>query len=177
MKSDQKKWNTRYKENKGDLTPSDLVRQYCSLAASGKALDLACGNGRNSLFLAENNFDVEAVDISTVALSYLDGLHSGITPVCADLDTYRIIENRYEIILSIKFLDRALFAAMERGLKPGGVLIFESFVGEKNQPYCLVENELASSFPGLRTEFYQERLNPDPSKFKKTARLVAVKPN
>ena len=71
VKHDQKKWNSRYLKNIGSPTPSDFLSKYLSFPPKGRALDIACGNGRNSIFLAQHGFKVDAVDISNVALSQL----------------------------------------------------------------------------------------------------------
>jgi 2-polyprenyl-3-methyl-5-hydroxy-6-metoxy-1,4-benzoquinol methylase len=63
-KIDKEKWDARYLENIGEMDPTPLLDQYWHLAAIGNALDIACGNGRNSLFLANRGFFVDVVDIS-----------------------------------------------------------------------------------------------------------------
>ncbi len=132
--ADRIKWDSRYLENPGALAPSPLLTRFAPLATVGKALDLACGNGRNSIYLAERGFFVDAVDISTVATNRLAGKHPNINVICTDLDTWSVPQNRYELIVNIRFLDRRLFPMIRNGLKPGGVLIFESFLdGESVQ--------------------------------------------
>jgi SAM-dependent methyltransferase len=70
-KPDQEKWNSRYLGNIGNLNPSDILSKYFSFSPKGRALDIACGNGRNSIFLVQKGFKVDAVDISNVALNQL----------------------------------------------------------------------------------------------------------
>ncbi|MCM2284852.1 MAG: methyltransferase domain-containing protein [Desulfobacula sp.] len=172
---DREKWDLRYQEDPGDLSPSPVVRRYICLAAGGKALDLACGTGRNSLFLAEKGFRVEAVDISRMAIDRVSGLHPGITARCLDLDTWEIPENEYELILNIRFLDRRLFPGITAGLKPGGVLIFESFTGEEEDRFCLTKNELLHAFSDLDRIHYDETKLEGEGRFKGTACFVGVK--
>ena len=70
---DRDKWDSRYRKRLGGTDPSPILKKYCGLASCGNALDIACGNGRNSMFLAAKGFVVDAVDISTVATSHLAG--------------------------------------------------------------------------------------------------------
>ena len=66
---DREKWNSKYLKNSGKSDPSKILGKYISLVSHGNALDLACGNGRNSRFLAQKGFQVDAVDISSIASS------------------------------------------------------------------------------------------------------------
>ncbi len=177
MRSDQQKWNSRYKENTGALTPSKIVKQYYKLLRpSGTALDLACGNGRNSLFLAQKGFEVDAVDISDVAITRLQKKHiPSIKASCTDLDTWIIPQNQYDLILNIRFLDRRLFSQIAAGLKPGGLLVFQSFIGKKETRYCLKKNELRHAFLSLDIIFYEEKPTEPGSRFEETVSLVASK--
>ena len=172
---DREKWDLRYQEDIGDLSSSPVVRQYISFATCGKALDIACGTGRNSLFLAEKGFRVDAVDISRVAIDRVAGLHPGITARCLDLDTWEIPENEYDLILNIRFLDRRLFLGITAGLKPGGVLIFESFTGEEEDRFCVKKNELLHGFSDLDRIYYNEKKLEEEGRFKGTACFVGVK--
>lgn len=171
---DRKKWNFKYLKNIGDSDPSDFLVKYISLASDGNALDIACGNGRNSKFLAQKGFQVDAVDISNVAMDHLTGKDSNINIICQDIDTWQIPQNRYHVIINIHFLDRRLFPMIQNGLKPGGVLIFESFIDE-NKEYCLKPNELLHAFESFHVMYYEERKVEHSDKFDQSVYLVAMK--
>jgi len=141
----------------------------------GNALDIACGKGRNSLFLAEKGFIVDAVDISTVATNDLAGRDPNINVICQDLDAWEIPQNRYELVVNVRFLDRRLFPMIQDGLRLGGVLIFESFVGGKKDKYCLKQNELLYAFQSLHIVHYNEEKTDHSDKFDQTVSLVAIK--
>ena len=159
----------------GGTDPSSILVKYWALAACGNALDRACGNGRNSLFLAEKGFSVDAVDISTVATNHLAGRHPKIKVICQDIDDWEIPQNRYELIVNIRFLDRRLFPMIWKGLKTGGVLIFESFMDGKRDEYCLEPNELLRAFHSLHIVYYEEKKSNHLEKFDRIASLVAIK--
>ncbi len=161
---DREKWDEKYRNDFGDTEPSKIVRDYIQLAPKGRALDLASGKGRNSLFLALQGFEVDAVDVSTVAVDAMKDLHPRLHARCEDLDTWDLPQQQYDLIVSIRFLDQRLFPRIIEALKPGGMLIFESFLektqltGESchNPKYLLSHNELLHAFLPLRIVFYRE---------------------
>ncbi|MBU2515619.1 methyltransferase domain-containing protein [bacterium] len=185
MKEDEIKWNKRYSSSRFPQEPSQIVISHYQLARVGKALDIAAGNCRNSIFLAEKGFQVDAVDISKTGLELQENKAGAITLICQDLDTYRITENSYDLIININFLDRHLFPCIRKGLKPGGTLIFETFMDprlvnreldERKRGQYLDRNELLHSFLCFNIVFYKEEkvtfINGDPIK---KATLVAIK--
>lgn len=174
---DQNRWDARYSKRLGGTGPSPILDKYWHLASIGYALDLACGNGRNSLFLADKGFNVDAVDISTVATEHLNGQKPNINVICADLDTWNLPPNSYDLIVNIRFLDRRLFPSILRGLKPRGVLVFESFLDGETNAYCLKQNELLRAFRSLRVVYYEEQKIEDSGRFDQIASLVAIKPS
>ncbi len=171
---DREKWNAKYLKNNGDSDTSKILEKYISIVSHGNALDLACGNGRNSRFLAQKGFQVDAVDISNVAINHLAGKDPRINVICQDIDTWQIPEDRYQIIISIRFMDRRLFPMIQKGLKPGGILIFESFIDEK-KAYCLEPNELLNAFEFFHVVYYEEKKVEHSDKFDQSVYFVAVK--
>ncbi len=165
MEKDRIKWNDKYRNRPASKHPSPIVTEYCSLAPEGRALDLAAGPGRNSLFLAEKGFTVDAVDISDVAVDRLSGRHPKVNAILADLDRYEIPPEQYSLILNIRFLDRRLFPYIIEGLVPGGVVIFETYLEVRNgdsgdtmkRDFLLRENELLHALLALRVIRYEER--------------------
>ncbi|MGA6924225.1 MAG: class I SAM-dependent methyltransferase, partial [Desulfosarcina sp.] len=170
--SDQEKWDSRYRERMGDAEPSSILTTYWEHANAGKALDIACGNGRNSIFLAGKGFWVDAVDISTVATDHLAGKDPRINVIRTDLDTWKIPPDRYTLMVNIRFLDRRLFPMMREGLRPGGLLILESFLNGKKSDYCLEHNELLRAFQSFRIVYYEEKKSHHSQKFDQIAALV-----
>lgn len=148
------------------MTPSQIVKHYYLHATPGKALDIATGMGRNARFLAQHKFDVDAVDISDVAINQFQGCPNNLHAKCVDLDTYEIPKERYNLIINIRFLNRRFYPQIIAGLLPGGVLIFETYLqgdkGSEEGPSCkdymLKPNELLGAFSELRILFYREAL-------------------
>lgn len=187
MTQDRMRWNRKYDEDREMGPPSSLVTTFCHTAPGGLVLDLAAGIGRNALYLARQNFRVVAVDLADEAMRRLRALNEpNISPVQADLDSFPLRPERFDLILCCFFLDRRLFPFLQESLKTGGILIYESAretdLIEVNQPrnrnYLLRSNELLQAFAGLRLLFYEEVLEEDRQEsgnLRSLARLVAQK--
>lgn len=152
----------------------------------GLAADLAAGSGREAVFLALHGFEVEAWDRAPEALERAGALARrngvAIRPEVADLEwgDRALPAERYALIVVFRFLHRPLFPAIERALAPGGWLVYETYrLGQerfgrpKHRRFLLEPRELASAFPGLSIERYEE---PEPPGGPLTARLLAFKP-
>ena len=166
MQKDREKWNTKYKNIDYKRSVADPLQRFSFLWESLepkpghnlRALDLACGTGQNSLHLAEKGFHVDAMDISDVALNLFS--HPNITKFKVDFDTHRILENQYDLILDFYFLERRLFPNMVSSLKPGGILMIETFLETREAPsnpdHKLKSQELLGAFNSLRILYYYE---------------------
>ena len=183
---DKEKWNSKYDSSPSlaEREPSQwLVDHAGLLKGRGKALDIAMGEGRNTLFAASLGYDAWGVDISDVGLSHAETLaHENkltIHTQIADLDHYNIDENAYDLILCFYFLDRRLFDGIRKGLKPGGILIYETFTVDHmsysglKREWVLEKNELREAFAELTIIDYREV--DEPENEKAYASLVARK--
>jgi len=109
--------------------PSEWVVRYAPhIRPGGRILDVACGSGRHTRFLAEAGFEVEAVDRDAAALAGIAVLEV-VTLRRADLENgpwpYR--NAAFDGIVVTNYLHRPLFAHLFNALKMGGVLIYETF--------------------------------------------------
>ncbi len=190
MKKDQIRWDLKYRDRKFDPAQgtSTILKKYLRFLPRGKVLDLAAGEGRNAIFLAEHGFDVEAVDISKVALSRARKLARAkgarIKTIAADLDTYAIPKERYELVIDFYFLDRGLIPGIRKGLKKGGRVVFETYTAEQKKlgtggpgqdKYVLKPNELLRLFRGFHVLFYREGVFREGGKRRAIASLIAQK--
>jgi SAM-dependent methyltransferase len=164
-------------------TVSPILENYIKHANVGNVLDLACGTGRNTHFLEELGFKIDAVDFSDYALSQVRDSEN-IKKIEVDLDAYDLKKEKYDLILNTNYLNRRLMAQMIEALKEGGLIIFETFIqaheepeqGSMNPDYLLEKNELLKAFVDLDIIFYEEKdgVNLRGEK-NKTASLVAKK--
>ena len=155
---DRKKWNRKYHEKPALLAsrpPSPMVEKYAFNTEGQYAIDLACGNGRNTLFLAEQGFHVDAVDISSVALENLQQRIEGldITLLEKDLDTFIPTPNYYDIAIMTNYLNRELIFRMLKALKKNGIFIIETYMEhpdnekkDSNPDFLLQKGELKTFF-------------------------------
>jgi tellurite methyltransferase len=147
------------------------------------ALDLACGAGRDAVYLAQRGFAVEGWDHAPEALERTRQLASrhgvAVRTELRDLEQPELPRpaQLFDLIICFRFLHRPLFPWMERALAPGGWLVYETFrVGQERfgkpirAQYLLARNELANAFPTLETIHYEEL---EPEMGPVTARLVA----
>ena len=149
---DKHKWNKKYQNNPIPDTPIEFLTKYAKLAIGKQALDIACGMGRHSKYLAEHGFEVDALDVSSLAIESLQNIpHIHAKEV--DFDTYRLPKEKYDLIVCTFFLKRELFSQITEALKSGGILIYETFVYHpeneqvpSKRSYLLEEGELENAF-------------------------------
>lgn len=157
---DKERWDEKYQNNKIPDTPIKLITDYANLATGRQALDIACGMGRHSKYLASLGFEVDALDISSVALEQLKNVpHIHAKEV--DFDTYTLPKEKYDLIVCTYYLERKLFPQMIEALKPNGMILFETFLhhpdnerAPSNPDFMLKEGELEAHF-GKRCELLQ----------------------
>jgi 2-polyprenyl-3-methyl-5-hydroxy-6-metoxy-1,4-benzoquinol methylase len=191
LKTDQKRWDKRFvrKEFALGKEPNPFLKKHISLLPKGKALDMATGEGRNAVFLAQHGFDVDALDISGKGLKKARKLarEKGVkvNTLLVDLDHYQIEKDRYDLIANFYFLKRRLMPRIRKGLRKGGKVIFETYLlehrtlatgGPKQAKYFLKPNELLRLFKDFRILFYREGVFREGGRRKAIASLIAEKP-
>ena len=115
-RDDQEKWDRRYADAQGPDGPSNFLAEILSAEAwsipPGRALDVACGMGRNALFLATRGFEVTALDISIVALAEARrralARSLAVSWQQADLEQIQLPQARYDLIVIRKILNTYL---------------------------------------------------------------------
>jgi SAM-dependent methyltransferase len=132
--TDRERWDRKFSAGEGPahLGVNDLLVDHGELLGGGRALDLACGFGGNALFLAAAGYDVDAVDISAVALdrAQKEASRRGLKLrlVQADLSRWWVPRGRYDVITVFFYVNRQLIPRLAEGLRPGGLL----FVAQRN---------------------------------------------
>jgi tellurite methyltransferase len=183
-------WNERYllrerPEEDFDAAPTPLVVAAVMELDPGKALDLACGTGRNALWLAEHGWEVTAVDGAPAAIETLGtraterGLK--INAVVADLEKgeFQIEPSRWNLIAMCYYLQRNLIEPAKRGVAPGGILIAIVHVNEPGEPngaHRLRPGELEKYFTGWEILHRHEGKANDSAHRRAVAEIVASRP-
>jgi 2-polyprenyl-3-methyl-5-hydroxy-6-metoxy-1,4-benzoquinol methylase len=181
-------WDERYQNTwEGEVRePASFLKENLLELPKGKALDLAMGVGQNAIFLAQNGYEVFGIDSSQVAVekakAYAKEKSVSVKAIKADLATYTLPENEYDVILNFYFLERRLVPQIKKALKKGGMVMFETYTMEHkkydkpfNPDYLLQENELLLSFIDFKVIFYQEGVVEKDGIKKAIASLIAQK--
>ncbi len=157
---DRSRWDARHTDASGDDTPTppplfEPLAQH--FPTSGRALELACGRGQASVWLARRGLTVQGVDVSPVAVERSTRLASeyGVTDRCRfmvwDLDRGLPEGPPVDVLLCHMFRDPELDEALIRRLAPGGLLALAALseVGGKAGPFRAAPGELRSTFGAL----------------------------
>lgn len=166
------------------LRPSGWLVENIELLPPGRVLDVAMGKGRNAIYLAQRGFEVEGVDVSAEAVSMARKAARdagvAIKARVADLEAgYQIKTQAYDVIICFNYLQRSLVPDIKRGLKNGGVVVYETFIIDQagygspaNPDYLLEHNELLEMFRDFRCLRYREGIVDDS---RAVAGIVAMK--
>ena len=179
-----KEWDQRYRSGEAAFgTPVPLVVEIAEIVAAGmpgRALDVACGAGRNAIYLARQGWQVKAVDGSAAALATLHQRNGDLPIETALVDLERealnIPAGCYDLIVAAYYLQRDLFPAMMRGVRQGGVLIAIVHVAGQPTPRRAAPGELKSIFEGWEILHYYEGEPREDCHRQPVAEIAARKP-
>ncbi len=166
-----KRWDERY--DKGMYVygkePVVFLKQQIHRLGSGKALVLAAGEGRNAVYLAQQGFDVVAVDISAKGLEKCAALAQErgveVETVVANLNDYDLGREQYDLITLFYYYQPDLYPKIMEGLKEGGHFVLQLFsidhpqtnrFGPRNPDRLVKPNELLTRFGMNRVRYYED---------------------
>lgn len=129
------RWDARYAEGGGPRkeTPHPWLVQHIWRVPRGLALEVACGMGRDSIFLASHGFRVHAVDISAVAIQEAQrrarsaGVADRVQFVVADLTRFAFPRDTYDLVIGFSYWEPLIRGALRDAVRPGGFIIYETF--------------------------------------------------
>lgn len=132
--ADRERWDSRYAAADARAAPPAATLRWLPSPTIRRdlALDLACGTGRHTRALLEMSYRVVGADISRVAL---EALRASLAPgtsaalVQLDVEAWPFAHASFDVVVQIDFLDRAALAVVRRALKPGGLLLLDTFAG------------------------------------------------
>ena len=159
---DRRRWDERYASQGpvpvAAVEPPSAFAAYAEIfPTTGQALDLACGRGLGTVWLARRGMEVLGLDISRVAISQARDLarRSGVDDRCrfdvVDLDAGMPAGSPVDVILCHKFRDRRLDRAIVERLAPGGLLAIAALseVDATPGPFRAAPGELRAAFAEL----------------------------
>lgn len=159
-----------------------VVRWTPRIKAGGDVLDVACGKGRHTRLLLTAGFKVEAVDRDISGVADVAG-HPRIVLRQADLENapWPYAAASFDGIVVTRYLHRPLFPRLCEALRPGGVLIYETFMlgqerfGHPHNPaYLLRPGELRTAIePGMEVLAYEEAFEQPPARVQRLCAVVA----
>ena len=133
--TDRERWDLRYDttaDARAAVPEATLYWLPTPTPQRDLALDLACGTGRHTRALLEMGYRVVGADISRVALQ---ALRASLAPansaalVQFDVEAWPFAEATFDVVVQIDFLDRAALAVVRRAVKPGGLVLIDTFAG------------------------------------------------
>ena len=162
-------------------TPAHTVARRTS-GERRRLLDIAMGRGRHATLLALAGFHTFGVDVNLDALreAAARATEAGVTvhPWCADLTQHPLPAAWFDVVVVTRYLQRDLFPALQRAVRPGGYVLYETFttaqralgIGPTSPDHLLEPGELRARFEvsGWESLFYEETIEPEA-----VARLVA----
>ena len=167
-KQDRDKWNQRYAEDDHHInSPALLVEDWLSRLPVGRALDVACGAGRNAIYLAQAGYQVDAVDISREGLNQArqraEAQGLGINWIEQDLDEVYPFDSDYDLILIFGYVNLSLINRLCDCLNTGGYLLCEEHLitdlevsGPTSRKYRVAPRELLEAVSGVEVLLYED---------------------
>lgn len=166
----------------GAEAPSSWITRWAHLLPTGaRVLDVACGAGRHTQWLAGQGHRLTALDRNADALV---GLASLARVVCADIENgpWPLAGERFEAVVVTNYLWRPLWPALLDSLAPGGVLLYETFahgnasVGKPSRPdFLLQPGELLQRCRDLRVVGFEDGFCSAPDRY--VQRICALRPS
>lgn len=180
-------WEDRYRS--GDYNPREhpapLLPENVDWLPDGRALDLATGQGRNALFLAEHGYDVDAVDIAPAALEEArrraDDRGVTVEWIAADIDEFELPTDAYDVITISYYYNFNKLPDVKDALAPGGVVLYEHHLrssesvdrGPSGDRYRMRSNDLLRACSDLTVLRYEEATREVNGKIGAVVSLVA----
>jgi tellurite methyltransferase len=167
-------WNERYAKD-GFIygkEPALVLKNHVGVLRKGKALDVAMGEGRNAVFLAQNGFQVEGVDCSSAAIEKVKRLATEknvtVEAKAQNLDFFLMPLMKYDTIVMTYFRPvKRFFSELRRGVVMGGTVAIEAYLVEHFKKHgstnpmidfedCFHPNELLHALKDFSILYYKE---------------------
>jgi tellurite methyltransferase len=167
---DRNKWNQRYAEDSYHKNnPVTLLENWLPQLPVGRALDVACGAGRNALHLAQAGYQVDAIDISAEGLNQArqKAEHRGlnINWIEHDFDRAFQFDTDYDLVIVMWYVNLALITRLCGCLAAGGYLLCEEHlitdqqvIGPGSLNFRVAPGDLREAVSGLDILLYEESI-------------------
>ena len=185
---DKAYWNNYYEKDLSEMEkePSPFLVAHVDSLRKGKTLEIACGAGRNSIFLADKGFTVEGNDFSDVAIAKATNKAQAegktVEFKTQGLDFFLMPIQKYDTVVVVDYKSSGrLLDEIKKGLVIGGTILIEAYTynhlkhnsgTEIEIEECYKSFELSGLLKNWNLLFYDERANG--KEFK--VRALAMKP-
>src|SRR5690242_20687876 len=181
-------WEEKYRsgDRGNEEQPTALVVEIAEKLTPGTAIDLACGAGRHTLYLAERGWTVTAVDGSEAAVELVRqravarslDVHTGV----ADLtdSALALPHEAFDLIVIAYYLQRDLFAKVKAAARPGGVVVAIVHTPEPGETWSekrAAPGELRGFFSDWEILWDYEGPSRDPAHRRPVAEIAARRPD
>jgi len=164
----KKSWAQRYRDSPevGGRDPARILVENLDQLPRGQALDVAMGEGRNALFLAQHGYQVLGVERESLAIERAreKALERGLRLETLQVDLEKgwlPPPESFDLILVINYLQRSLWVPLQKALRPGGAVVMETQTvdapGTMRREFRLGPNELLSACRELEVKLYREQ--------------------
>jgi SAM-dependent methyltransferase len=188
MESERELWNAKYREGSHSSLKPDPFLVWAdahfirpAFPNPGRLMDVAGGVARHAIYFAREGWAVTVLDISEAGLKCAEHAAAAerltITLIEADLQNFHLGKwaGQFDVVLVFFYLQRELFPAIERMLRPNGFLIYKTYLqratntgGPSHPMHLLKPCELKSAFATLEVLHFRENIGE-----RSTAELVA----
>lgn len=182
-------WDERFRtgEYPSKLDPSPVLQEYIDETTTERALDVACGTGRNAVFLATQGYEVDALDQSAEGLRITQenaaeqDVGDRINPIQADATEFEYPEHRYDVVTVSFFRTLDRLGDIKVALKPDGLLFYQHHLqsdppaeaGPSKDRMRFRSNELLHNCLDLTVLYYEESSEQWQGQLSATVELVA----
>jgi tellurite methyltransferase len=143
-------WNERYRTRETlDDEPAALLVNAARDLPPGRALDLACGAGRNAVWLVRRGWDVVAIDGASEAIRIVRENEPRVDARVLDLETGGALpfeDETFDLVAILFYLHRPLFAEAKRLVRPGGIIVAAA---RMSGTYAIAAGEMRAAFADL----------------------------
>jgi len=177
-------WEEKYRAEEGEreYAPTILLVETAQKLTPGTAIDLACGAGRNALYLAEQGWAVTAVDGSKKAVELVRRraaeraleVHTEVADLTAR--DFTMLPSTFDLIVIAYYLQRDLFAKVKAAARPGGVVLTIAHTPEPGERWSekrAAPGELRGFFTDWEVLWEHEGPSRDPAHRRPVAEIVA----
>jgi len=194
-------WDKKYRDGycDGAAEPHDLLQKFWQIIPGKRVIDIAMGNGRDSIFLAKKGFCVYGLEKSMeairIAKKTTEPAGNSISIIHGDATAMPFKDGSADCVIVFYFLLRDIMGNIQNMLGKGGVLIYETFLKRQNEveictanaasdrgrlhrrnpDYLLEDGELISFFRDFQLLFYEETISASMNNRRATAKFIGRK--